>query len=56
MYQEGSAGGVERGLRGAKVGSAERAACRIHIPGEVSPAQIQNQDLTGKSRSSKGAP
>jgi hypothetical protein len=36
---------TERGLRGTKAGSIERATCPIHIPGEESPAQIQNQDL-----------
>jgi hypothetical protein len=46
----------ERGLRGTKAGTVERAACPIHVPGEDAPAQIQNQDLAEISRSSKGAP
>jgi hypothetical protein len=44
--QEWKAGGKEIGLRGTTAGSVERAACPIHIPGEVAQAQIQNQDLT----------
>jgi hypothetical protein len=58
-YQEGRADGKERGLRGTKAGSAERAAGPIHVPGEDAPAQIQKiqiQDLAELSRSSKGAP
>jgi hypothetical protein len=54
--QEWRAGGKERGLRGTKDGSVERAVCPIHVPGEDAPAQIQNQDLAEISRSSKGAP
>jgi hypothetical protein len=54
--QEGRADGKERGLRGTKAGSVERAACPIHVPGEDAPAQIQIQDLAEISRSSKGAP
>jgi hypothetical protein len=54
--QEGRSGGKERGLRGTKAGSVERAACSIHVPGEDAPAQIQIQDLAEISRSSKGAP
>jgi hypothetical protein len=45
----------ERGLRGTKAGSVERAACPIDVPGEDAPAQIQIQDLDEISRSSKGA-
>jgi hypothetical protein len=63
-YQEGKAGGKERGLRGTKAGSVERAACPVHVPGEDAPAQIQFSDvaeiqfpdLAEISRSSKGAP
>jgi hypothetical protein len=54
--QDGRAGWKERGLRGTKAGSVERAACPIHLPGENAPAQNQNQDLAEISRSSKGAP
>jgi hypothetical protein len=51
-------GGKERGLRGTKAGSVERAAGPVHVPGEDAPAQIQKiqiQDLAEMSRSSKGA-
>jgi hypothetical protein len=51
MDQEETAGGEERGLWGTTAGSEERAASRIHTPGEIAPAQIQNQDLSEKSRS-----
>jgi hypothetical protein len=46
----------ERGLRGTKAGSVERAACPIHVPGEDPPALIQNHDLAEISRFSEGAP
>jgi hypothetical protein len=54
--QEGRASGKERGLRGTKAGSVERAACPTHVPGEDAPAQIQIQDLAEISRTTKGAP
>jgi hypothetical protein len=53
--QEGRACGQERGLRGTKPGTMERAACPIHISDEDAPAQIQIQDLAEIPRSSKGA-
>jgi hypothetical protein len=43
--QEGKADGKERGLRGTKAGSVERAAYPIHVPGEDALAQIQIQGL-----------
>jgi hypothetical protein len=45
------AGGKERGLRGTRADSVERAACATHVPGEDALAPIQNQDLAEISRS-----